>query len=100
MRLDEEEVDKVRKARALYLKMLTFNNPLQPVRVTLYKPVFPTSPHARYMYAPSYKTTGEVTFTANLQKKELLELAKTKLIWIQIRTFGTPLQPIAPSVTK
>ena len=100
MQLENDEVDKVRKARVLYLKMLTFNNPLQPVRVTLYKPLFPTAPHARYMYAPRFETTGEVTFVVDLQKKEIAELIKTNLIWIQIRTFGTPLQPIAPSVTK
>jgi len=71
---------------------------MQPIQFAQQTVVF-AKDQPDYLPLPAHVSIhGVVTCCWELTEAEMVELAKTKRLWIQTLTFNQPLQPIRPSV--
>lgn len=76
---------------------LTFDNPAQPIRISVAEPEFPVSHKGNFHCNPKRWESnqyGEATFEINLSISNIQMIRSSKIVWITVATFGSPLQPI------
>lgn len=99
-RLEPSEVAKVVTDERIRIIVLNFNRPVQPIRLSAIKPVFPLGFKTAFrMDAESYnEADGTATFKFELTKNDLINIKASKMVWISIITYGTALQPVGGSI--
>lgn len=95
MELDKEELEHVQKTKQLFITRLTFNGPVQPLKVAVIKPSLPVGHKGFTSDVLKWSEDGKATFAVTISQIELHKLKKDKVLWISTATFGAPLQPIS-----
>ena len=93
--LDDEEMEQAKESLQIFITVLTFLHPLQPIHISTEKPEIPIHPLLSYSSSPVYKRSeGKFTFQHILGESGLKRLNKSRHIWVSVLTFDKPLQPI------